>query len=122
MKRASVWIFFQNCVFQAINAWVLEVYETHRILQLKSHPKSSVQRNLNLPLILLQDCHLTKLISAIEGNLLLKFHALPPPTQINNLLSEAQSPISEKGSVSLGLKSDNRTQGMGDNSRCISKG
>ncbi|KAA1117838.1 hypothetical protein PGT21_025055 [Puccinia graminis f. sp. tritici] len=91
-------VFSYEVVFRAIDAWVLEVDETHRISQLKSRPKSaSVQRNVDLPLLLLQDCHLTKLIAAIEGNLLLKFHALPPPTRINNLLTAAQSPISEKG-------------------------
>jgi hypothetical protein len=75
--------FSYEVVFREINAWVIEFDETNRILQLESHPKSApVQRNIHLRPLFLQNFHLSKLIAAIEGQLLLKFHALPRPAGI----------------------------------------
>ncbi|WAQ89034.1 hypothetical protein PtA15_10A457 [Puccinia triticina] len=88
--------FSYEVVSRAIDAWVWEFDESHRILQLESCPKfDPAQRNVDLPLLFLQDRHLTKFIAAIEGNLTLKFHALPTPSSINNLLPATQKSMCE---------------------------
>jgi hypothetical protein len=79
----------------------MEFDETDRILQLESHPKSApVQRNVDLRPLFLQNFHLTKLIAGIEGQLILKFHALPRPAGSIGLLPAAPNSMPQQVKVS----------------------
>ncbi|KAI7944893.1 hypothetical protein MJO28_010588 [Puccinia striiformis f. sp. tritici] len=91
--------FSYEVVSRAIDAWVLEVDESQRISQLKSHYQSdTVEKNVDLPSLLLQESHLSRLITSIQGNFVLKSHALPGPASTSNLLpaTETNSPQLER--------------------------
>ncbi|KAH9469422.1 hypothetical protein Pst134EA_006712 [Puccinia striiformis f. sp. tritici] len=84
--------FSYEVVSRAIDAWVLEVDGSQRISQLKSHYQSdTVEKNADLPLLLLQESHFSQLITSIQGNLVLKSHALPGPASMSNLLPATET-------------------------------
>ncbi|POW01710.1 hypothetical protein PSTT_12279 [Puccinia striiformis] len=84
--------FSYEVVSRAIDAWVLEVDGSQRISQLKSHYQSdTVEKNADLPSLLLQESHFSQLITSIQGNLVLKSHALPGPASMSNLLPATET-------------------------------
>ncbi|KNZ64279.1 hypothetical protein VP01_1047g2 [Puccinia sorghi] len=90
--------FSYEVVSRAIDAWVLEYDETHTFLQLESRPKRTLtERKIDIPPLLLQNRHLSKLIATVEGHLALKFHALPRPSNIDDLLPPTQNLRPEQG-------------------------
>ncbi|KNZ64290.1 uncharacterized protein VP01_1044g1 [Puccinia sorghi] len=59
--------FSYEVVSRAIDAWVLEYDETHTFLQLESRPKRTLtERKIDIPPLLLQNRHLSKLIATVE--------------------------------------------------------